>query len=136
MHAFHASRPLSKQDNPQKLGYRLKGRLSGEYKPNYLDHPSAIWNLCQILPKAEIRVSLITPIFRALYAYLHAVGIGVIAQSVSFEEIVNESKMGSHGPWVKHLLRIGEYQNQLLSLFSHLPQEQVTFFNFSELVDL
>lgn len=134
LHAFHALRPSSKEDYLQKLGYSSGGGLYGEYTPNYLDHPSAIWNLSQILPKAKIIVSLRNPIDRAFSAYVHAVGIGVIDQSLSFEETVNESKMGSHRPWVKNILRIGEYHNQLLRLFSHFPKEQVTVINFSDLV--
>lgn len=66
---------------------------------------------------------------------MHAVGIGIAEQSTSFEETVNESKMASSGPWVRDLLRIGEYPNQLQRLFSHFPKEQVTVINFSELVD-
>ena len=74
LHAFHAVRPLSKQDYLQKLGYSLYG----EYTPNYLDHPSAIWNLSQILPKAKQIVSWRNPVDRAFSAYLHAVGIGKV----------------------------------------------------------
>lgn len=134
LHAFNAMQPLVKQDYLEKLRYSSRGGLYGEYTPNYLDHPSAIWNLSQILPKAKIIVSLRDPIDRAFSAYVHAVGIGVIDQSASFEEIVNESKMGFHGKWVKSLLRMGEYNNQLLRLFAHFPKEQITVINFSELV--
>ena len=48
---------------------------------------------------------------------------------------MNESKLGSSGPWVGTILRIGEYPNQLERLFPYFPKEQVKVINFSELVD-
>ena len=113
LHAFRLRPVVKPLTRTQYLGLlRVTNfeQVFGEFTPNYLAHPTAIWNLYKAVPEAKILVSVRNPVDRAFSAYTHAVGAGKIRSEISFADAVNSALKGTgHGHWIPGLITEGLY---------------------------
>ena len=136
LHAFRVGqRFVSRREYLGLIDFRTDGRIYGEFTPNYIHRPSAIWNLAQIVPEAKIIMSLRNPVDRAFSAYKHAVGIGAIGQHQTFEDVIEQSKNGVRNNWVTDILRLSFYARDIERLLSFFPRKQIFFLDFEHLRD-
>jgi hypothetical protein len=133
LHAFPLSRelrPVSRAEYLRLLRVRTGNKVFGEFTPNYLAHPTAIWNLQQAVPEAKIIVSLRNPINRAFSGYTHAVGAGRISRTLTFSEAVELALMGSMEHWILGIITEGLYAKGIKRLLNLYPRESVLIANY------
>jgi len=139
LHAFRIrslipSRIPHPLDRKQYLSlWEAKGpsEVFGEFTPDYIDHPTAMWNLSQIVPEAKIVISVRNPVDRAFSAYTHGVGAGRIDKSLSFEQVVDLAIRGTAtGHWIPGLLTKGLYAKGVQRVLNLYPQKQVFIANY------
>jgi hypothetical protein len=134
LHAFNLRpglSPLTRNRYLGLLGAKNQNGVFGEFTPDYLHHPTAVWNISQITPDAKIVISVRNPVERAFSAYSHAVGSGEIDQSLRFEDAVELALRGSAtGHWIPSLLTKGMYSKGIQRVLDLFPQDNVMVANY------
>jgi hypothetical protein len=133
LHAFQLqsdSRPVSRVEYLRALRAKPGKDVFGEFTPNYLAHPSAIWNLHTAVPEAKIIVSVRNPIHRAFSAYTHAVGAGKVPRTLSFPDAVDSALRGATGHWIPGLITEGLYSKGIERLLHFYPRDRVLIVNY------
>lgn len=106
-------------------------RTSGEYTPNYVEHPLCLGQLAEAAPKAKIIVFLRSPFERTISALNHGRGIGVIDPDTPGDELIDQAWKADGNGWVARSIRRSTYVSDLEVLFRLFSREQV-FVGFFE----
>jgi hypothetical protein len=131
---LHWFKPRHRTSTLSLRAYKLNfssRRISGEYTPNYLEHPLILGQLAEAAPRARILVFLRNPFQRTISALNHARGIGAIDPDVPGDEIIEQAWRGDGMGWLARSIRRSTYVSDLEVLFRLFSREQI-FIGFFE----
>jgi hypothetical protein len=112
------------------------GLLRGESTPFYLYDQGAHARMAADVPDARIVAMLRDPVDRAYsnWNHLRSDGLETIPSFLDALDAEDERVARGWAPFW-HYRRLGRYAEQLRSLFTHFPREQVLLLRYRELVD-
>ncbi|WP_245868023.1 sulfotransferase domain-containing protein [Pontimonas salivibrio] len=131
---LHWFKPRRRTSPIRQMAYRLnfsRHRVSGEYTPNYIEHPLSLGQLAEAAPRAKILVFLRNPFQRTISALNHARGLGVINPDTPGDVLIEQAWRADGNSWLARSIRRSTYVSDLEVLFKLFPRDRV-FIGFFE----
>ncbi len=122
----------------ETLSYRFvfgKGGLSGEYTPNYAEHPVSLHSLSRSAPEVKVIVFVRNPVDRFISAIEHARTLGKVPSHWTGEKIFDTAWKGEGDGWIARALRRGTYVQDIRTVFSLFGENRVFVGYFEEWVN-
>lgn len=130
LHWLGKRRTAAIRRSTYKLNF-LKGQVSGEFTPNYIEWPNALLELHQVCPKTKLIVFLRNPVDRFISSLNHGRGIGKVPGHLSGDEILDLAWRAKGVGWVSRAIRRGTYVGDMRNVFRLFRRTQV-FVGFFE----
>jgi hypothetical protein len=131
---LHWFKPRRRTSILRKKAYKLnfsRHQVSGEYTPNYIEHPLNLAQLAEAAPHSRIIVFLRDPFERTISALNHARGIGVLDPNAPGDQLIDQAWRADGNSWLARSIRRGTYVSDLEVLFRLFQRERV-FIGFFE----